>query len=70
MEAKKAVTHTATENIVCPWCGYKWLPTADTQAEWEIWGCYMPDPCRQCGKHYEIELHVARTYSTKKVEEG
>ncbi len=49
------------DNAVCPWCGYEHSDCwewSDSEEEWE---------CHKCGKLFEYETEVSRTFVCRKV---
>lgn len=65
------IQHAATDNIVCPWCGFGWTPSAYLLEYLDHSGeGFVPEICEKCGKTYEIKMRAQRTYITTNTEEG
>lgn len=53
-----SIDHSVTNNIVCPWCGYKYRDS------WEYSKDSMELTCRDCDEPFTMERNVSVTYST------
>lgn len=48
--------------IICPYCGYAY----DDYDCWEYEDSEDEVECPECGKHFDLEVYVKRSYSTKR----
>lgn len=53
-----SIDHSATSDIVCPWCGY------EDRDSWEVDDSDEDMECGRCEKHFSMERDVSVTYST------
>lgn len=60
------IDHEYTDEIVCPWCGYKYSDS------WELTQNDGEEECRECRKSFSYYRDIKTTYNTerKKCEEG
>lgn len=60
----ECMDETVCENrIICPYCGYEY---SDYDGYYYDEGLHQEVECECCGKHFELEVEVRRTYSTKR----
>jgi transcription elongation factor Elf1 len=58
----KEIKHDYTDEIVCPWCGYRHSDSWETDPGLQ--------ECENCGKSFYAERNVEVTYSTQKAKYG
>ena len=54
------INHEGTDEITCPWCGYKSLDS------WEHTHNEGEEECANCGKQFEWQRDITVDYSTSK----
>ena len=58
----KEIEHDYTDEIVCPWCGYRYSDSWETDPGLQ--------ECKNCEKGFYAERNVEVTYSTQKANYG
>lgn len=66
MSEAKQIEHEGTNEIVCPYCGYKFSDSWDYSSDDDVVEC-LNDDCGKQFKYYRENLGCA--YSTSKIEE-
>lgn len=60
-ENNKEIDHTHTAEIVCPWCGHKFLDCWEFEDDGDM-------ECYECDRPLTYSRSITVTYSTRKVE--
>ena len=55
------IDHEFADEVVCPYCGYQFRDS------WEFAEYEDDIPCYECEKHFSIESHISRSFSTRKL---
>src|SRR5690606_34146499 len=58
----KEIEHDYTDEIVCPWCGYRYSDS------WKV-GDGLQE-CKNCEKSFYVKRYIEVTYSTQKANYG
>jgi len=54
-----------TDNIICPHCGYVFNDSWEYSVDMNDGDTYVLE-CDDCGKEFELEVHISIEYSTFK----